>query len=92
MGRITVTADAIKLCGQQRVEANFTVKVADKITAQDVQFDLRDPQTAAFLACFAQLNGASIPGAGAAATAAGAPRLAPPATGDGGLLAAQSGN
>src|SRR5947209_964048 len=35
-GRIAVTADAIKLCGQQRVEATFTVTVADKITAQDV--------------------------------------------------------
>ena len=47
-GRIRVVADAIKACGQQRVEADFTVKVADKITMQDVQFDLKDPQTAAF--------------------------------------------
>ena len=78
VGRISVTADAIKLCGQQRVEADFTVKVADKITAQDVNFELKDAQTAAFLQCFAALN--------AGTPAASSQTFSPPRTGDAGLL------
>lgn len=76
-GRIAVTADAIKLCGQERVVADFTVKVADKITMHDVNFDLTDPQTAAFLKCFAALN---------APAATPAASVTPPRTGDAGLL------
>jgi len=79
-GRIRVVAYAIKACGQQRVEADFTVKVTDKITMQDVQFDLKDPQTAAFLQCFAALQ------AGGAPATSGVPSLTPPRTGDAGLL------
>jgi len=71
VGRAEVAADNVRACGVQRIVASFNVDVkGDKITSFPVRFDASDPQTAAFLAC----------------VAAPAPSIAPPRTGDAGLL------
>ena len=72
LGRAEVAADNVRACGVQRIVAIFNVDVkGDKITSFPVRFDASDAQTAAFLACVAAPAPTSI---------------APPRTGDAGLL------
>jgi len=78
------SSDPIRACGLASLGVIFTVEVkGDKISRQSNVMDPADPRTAAFAACNAS------PAAATGPTAAPAPIILPPATGDAGLKCAQ---